>query len=98
MSTNSGSRCRKTRVRLKVFLITSGQYCASNANLTPWLPFVTGGSWKKSPVTTTWDSEQLSIGRTSREDAYLDAAEWQWVLTNLRSDLSELVEKVAVEH
>ncbi|KAI0819160.1 hypothetical protein BC628DRAFT_1301645, partial [Trametes gibbosa] len=27
----------------------------SNANLTLPLPFITGGSWKKSPVTTTWE-------------------------------------------
>ncbi|KAI0330903.1 hypothetical protein GY45DRAFT_1249975, partial [Cubamyces sp. BRFM 1775] len=26
----------------------------SKANFTPALPLVTGGSWKKSPVTTTW--------------------------------------------
>ncbi|EIW58224.1 uncharacterized protein TRAVEDRAFT_95470, partial [Trametes versicolor FP-101664 SS1] len=27
----------------------------SNANFTVPLPFITGGSWKKSPVTTTWE-------------------------------------------
>ncbi|EGN96753.1 hypothetical protein SERLA73DRAFT_140501, partial [Serpula lacrymans var. lacrymans S7.3] len=29
------------------------QYCASNANFTCPSPFMTGGSWKKSPVTIT---------------------------------------------
>ncbi|KAI8996523.1 hypothetical protein BD414DRAFT_455332 [Trametes punicea] len=54
MSTNSGSRCLKTFVRLNVFLIVCGHISASNANFTAVVPLATGGSWKKSPVTTNW--------------------------------------------
>ena len=63
MSTNCWSRCRKTLVRLNVFLMISGQYCASNANLTAWLPLATGGSWKKSPVTTSCEAGCQGGGR-----------------------------------
>ncbi|KIJ65640.1 hypothetical protein HYDPIDRAFT_88507, partial [Hydnomerulius pinastri MD-312] len=34
---------------------------ASKANLTLVVPFVTGGSWKKSPVTTTWIAAYSSM-------------------------------------
>lgn len=50
------SVCLKTLVKLNVLWIVLLHSAASNANLT-FPALVTGGSWKKSPVTMTYEPE-----------------------------------------
>ena len=78
-------------MRLNVFLMISGQYCASNANLTAWLPLATGGSWKKSPVTTSCEACSVRADDgvfAGSLRSYLDAPKWKGVFANLGPDLS----------
>ncbi|TBU60554.1 hypothetical protein BD310DRAFT_815051, partial [Dichomitus squalens] len=53
----------------------------SNANFTAWEPLVTGGSWKKSPVTTTWEflriREPIWASLSNRSPSSIETAgEW----------------------
>ena len=61
--------------------------------------FVTGGSWKKSPVTTSCEKVSVSQHYAYERAIYLDPAEWSVaLLAQLDGQLRERVKELAVDH
>ena len=85
-------------VRLNVFLIVCFQYSASNANLTACEPLFTGGSWKKSPVTTTYAAIRKYMRLNSLNMTYLYPSKWHDALAQYTPYTRELVEQCSVHH
>ena len=62
---------------------------------------VTGGNWKKSPVTTTWDVAQFNAGVCALQAGgymHLYASKRHRVFPQLRPDEGQLIKEVCIYH
>ncbi len=85
------SVCLKTLVKLKVLLIVSVHNWASKANLgVPF--FMTGGNWKKSPVTTSYNSVWSHKNVANTMAIYLYPAKRFYLFSQYTSYSSQLIE------
>jgi hypothetical protein len=88
-------------VSLIALWIACIQAAASKAKRIGLFPLLTGGSWKKSPVTTSYITA-LSRGVTKNTDThvYLNASEGfiKLIPPNRTADLIQFVEKFTINH
>ncbi|KAI0280366.1 hypothetical protein BGY98DRAFT_329548 [Russula aff. rugulosa BPL654] len=73
----------------------------SNAKKGCLPPFVTGGSWKKSPVTTSYTASSSSLIDTviRSTSTYLDATEWPVsLLPQSSSNLTYFFKQMPIHH
>lgn len=92
------SFCLNTCVRLTVCSMVSFHALASNANVAT--PFATGGSWKKSPVMTSWERLALYRWRVRlrRKTNLNPSKRHARLLPNCLCNRCELVEEESVDH
>jgi len=80
--------------------IVCSQVVDSKAKRIDLLPLLTGGSWKKSPVTTSYSMGLIrKTNKNAEVYSYLNASEGFITSTSdTTTDGSQLIEKFSVDH
>jgi hypothetical protein len=86
-------------VSLIALWIACFQAAASKANCIGLFPLLTGGSWKKSPVTTSYITTLRKVIKDADTNIYLNASKgFIMLIPDLATDLIQLFKKLTVDH